>query len=81
MFKLIAITALLVSALALQPAFADEVKMTPMISRTISMSGHGEAHAIPDTAQISLGVATYAKTAREALTTNNKSMTDLIDIS
>jgi uncharacterized protein YggE len=61
-------------------AFAEEMKMNHMISRTIAMTGHGEVRAVPDTAQISLGVTSFGKTAREALTVNTKSMTDLMDV-
>jgi uncharacterized protein len=60
------------------PAYADEMKMDRMISRTIAMTGHGEVRAVPDVAQISFGVTSYDKTARAALTTNTKAMQDLI---
>ena len=75
MLKLIASSAL-VFLLALGPAFSDEGKM----NRLISMTGHGEVRAVPDVAQISLGVASYDKTARDALTANSKAMASLIDV-
>lgn len=62
-------------ALGLSPAFADEAK--PL--RSISISGHGEIRVIPDLAQISLGVASTALTAREALDANTKNMKTLMD--
>jgi uncharacterized protein len=65
----------LIAFLAIAPAYADEMKM----NRIISMSGHGEVHAVPDFAQISLGVTSYKETARDALTANTKAMTDLMD--
>ncbi len=42
--------------------------------RLISITGHGEVKARPDMAVITLGVMTQAKTAREALTQNTKTM-------
>lgn len=65
---LIALTALV------SPALADE----PSKPGTISISGKGEVTAAPDTAFITSGVTTDAKTAREALTANTRAMSDLI---
>ena len=78
MLRLIVATTLLIATLAMAPAFADEMKMNPMIARTISMTGHGEVRAVPDTAQVSLGVTSFGKTAREALTANTTAMTGLM---
>lgn len=64
--------AVLAVALAM-PAAADELP-TPMIS----MSGHGEVTAQPDTASITSGVTTQAETARAALDANTEAMTALI---
>lgn len=47
--------------------------------RTISLSASGSVSARPDIAEISTGVTSDAKTAREALNANTKSMTDVID--
>ena len=45
---------------------------------TISIQGQGHISAEPDTAFINSGVTTQAKTAREALSANTASMTNLI---
>jgi uncharacterized protein YggE len=44
---------------------------------TIAVSGTGKISAAPDVADISLGVVTEAKTAREALAANNEAMASL----
>ncbi len=62
----------LVAALA-APALAD-----PPAPPTIAVSGKGEVMTSPDTAFVDAGVTTTAATAREALTANTKSMSDLI---
>jgi uncharacterized protein len=80
MLRLIAASALLIATLVMPNAFADEMKMVPMIARTISMTGHGEVRAVPDMAQISVGVSSYKETARDALTANNKAMSDLMAV-
>ena len=50
------------------PAFADSP------SRTITVTGQGQAFGTPDTAVISAGVQTQAKTAAQALAANAKAM-------
>jgi uncharacterized protein len=57
-------------------AFAEDAKLP----RTISLVGHGEVHATPDRAVITMGVASFAATAQEALATNTKSMNDLMGV-
>lgn len=47
--------------------------------RSISISGHGEARAVPDLANVSMGVTTQGTTAREALDANNKAMAALLE--
>ncbi len=76
MLRLFAAVTVLIALLVMSPAFADEVKM----NRLISMTGHGEVRAVPDTATISLGVTSYEKTARDALSSNNRAMAALIDV-
>ncbi|WP_244423837.1 SIMPL domain-containing protein [Rhizobium sp. CF122] len=44
----------------------------------ISVSGEGQASVAPDMAVLSLSVVKQAKTAREALNENNKSMSDVL---
>jgi len=56
------------------PAFADDAKPSP----SISIQGHGEVVAAPDTAAVTAGVTTQGATAREALDANTKAMTGLI---
>lgn len=70
-------TALAIVAFAALPAsaFAQTVTMT---AGQMSMQGHGEVYAAPDTAFVSSGVTSQAATARGALDANTKAMTDLI---
>ena len=46
---------------------------------TVSVSGHGEIMAKPDTAMVTSGVTSQAATAREALDANTRDMTALLD--
>jgi uncharacterized protein len=75
----IAVLSLLLATSAVpNVTMAQESKMETKIARTISVSGHGETRAKPDLAVVQLGVFANAKTAREALATNTKSMSGLI---
>jgi len=65
----LAATALAV-LLSVSPALADEVRMT----RTISLSGHGEVQSVPDVATVTSGVTSEAATASEALAANTQAM-------
>ena len=47
-------------------------------TRVITMGGHGEVQATPDTAMLSAGVSTNAPTAAAALSTNNNRMQAVI---
>jgi uncharacterized protein len=71
--KIIAAVATLM-LLAVAPAFSEDAKLT----RTISISGHGEVSAVPDHAVINIGVISSAPTAREALDANTKAMSELM---
>jgi uncharacterized protein YggE len=51
---------------------------TEVPARHITVVGHGQANATPDTASIQMGVQSEAATAREALTDNNTKMAALI---
>lgn len=73
MRQLLPILAITAASFAL-PAFADDA---PQLS-TLSVSGHGEVVASPDTATVNAGVTTQAATAREALTANTTAMTALL---
>jgi uncharacterized protein len=66
----------LLAPLAAVHAAADQ----PRIVRSISMSGHGEARAVPDLASISMGVMTSGATAQEALAANTAAMTKLLGV-
>jgi uncharacterized protein YggE len=55
---------------------ADEKKT----QRTISVVGQGKVSAKPDIAEISVGFVNRARTAREALETNNQRLTDLFQL-
>src|SRR5581483_5493843 len=57
--------------LAIPPLEADPA--TPA-QRTLTVSGEGEARAVPDQAQLSAGVVTTARTAAAALAANTKAM-------
>lgn len=72
--KLFLTSILLAALLAANPVFAEEVKM----HRIISLTGHGEVRAVPDTAVVNLGVVSSAETARAALDANTKAMTELM---
>jgi uncharacterized protein len=76
MLRLFAAATFLIATLAMGPVFADEMKM----NRMISMTGHGEVRAVPDTAQVSVGVTSFGQTAREALTANTAAMTGLMTV-
>ena len=67
------------TALALAPALALCAPQLAMAQgapqpRLITMSGHGEARAIPDTATLSAGVSAQAPTAAAALSANTTRM-------
>ena len=61
--------AVLILTAALSPAAAFAA------DRTLSMAGHGEVKAIPDSVTINAGVTTSAPTAAQALTANTARMT------
>lgn len=71
MFRsLLAASALTLAAAFFQPAFAEDQKLP----RTISLTGHGEAHVTPDMAVVTVGVTSNAATAGEALAANSTAM-------
>ncbi len=70
LFTVIVTTALLI----ISPAIADETPMT----RTITISGHGEVLVVPDMASVMMGVMSTGKTAGEALAANTATMTELM---
>lgn len=65
----LAATALAV-LLSFSPAIADEARMT----RTISLTGHGEVRSVPDVATITSGVSSQGATASDALAANTSAM-------
>jgi uncharacterized protein YggE len=65
--------AIAVAALLARPAGAEEAPRP-----TLTLTGTGEVFAEPDTALISSGVVTEAKTAREALDANNEAIAAVI---
>lgn len=50
----------------------------PVPVRQITVVGHGDAKAAPDTAMVQVGVQSEAETSRQALTDNNAKMQTLI---
>ena len=76
MFKSIFTAALLATIASITPVFSEELKLV----RSISLSGHGEVHASPDLAVVSMGVLSSAATAREALDANTTAMNDLMAV-
>lgn len=69
------------SMLVLSGALALAMLSTPALadsaSRTITVTGQGEADGTPDTARISAGVQTQAKTAAQALAQNAAAMNNV----
>lgn len=70
----IASAALLAVAAAATPALAGDAP-----PRTLTITGQAEVRAAPDMAVISAGTVTEAKTARDALSANNQTMTSVLD--
>lgn len=67
-------------ALALAAAFiAAPVQAQPPVAqpRTVTVSGEGEAKAVPDEAVLSAGVVSQAATANEALAANRSAMNNV----
>lgn len=52
--------------------------VTPAFAGTVSINGHGEVTATPDTAYVGSGVTTQGASAREALDANSTAMADLL---
>lgn len=63
----------IITVMPLQQSIAGERK-----EATISVSGTGTAAVAPDMAIVSFGVLREGKTAREALSANNKAMNDVL---
>ena len=61
------------AALLSDPAFAADAAAP----RTLTVSGEGEAKAVPDEAHLSAGVVTQAKKAAEALAANTRAMNEV----
>jgi uncharacterized protein YggE len=71
--------AVLLAAVLLYATPLAAQDMTPPARRSIlTVSGEGIATAAPDLASFSTGVVTAAKTAREALDANTKSVADVV---
>jgi uncharacterized protein YggE len=68
----------LTSVVLLAPPLSAQERELPI--RTIALMGTGEVRARPDMAVITIGVMKRAATAREALTANNKAMTEVVDL-
>ncbi len=67
-FAILAMIPVLLSTLT---AFGDDPRP---LEKTISVSGHGKVSVPPNVADISVGVVSQAKTAREALSANSEKM-------
>ncbi|MCF7645163.1 SIMPL domain-containing protein [Bacillus subtilis] len=61
-----------------QPAFAQEKNVSEKQQTFVVVTGEGEVQAAPDMAILDLSVLREAKTAREALTDNNKAMSKVL---
>lgn len=70
--------AIALAACHLLPPTAAAQELKPPV-RTIAVTGLGEVRAKPDIAIITIGVATRALTARQALAQNNDAMQQIID--
>ncbi|MEO5807471.1 SIMPL domain-containing protein [Devosia sp.] len=64
--------------LAIAPFALLAALASPALAGTISIDGHGEVTAAPDTAFVTSGVTTQGETARDALDQNTKAMAELI---
>lgn len=60
------------------PALAQEKNVSEKQQAFIVVTGEGEAQAAPDMAILDLNVLREAKTAREAMTDNNKAMSQVL---
>jgi uncharacterized protein YggE len=69
---LLAIAAGLAAALFARPAAAQTAPTATAPVRQVTVVGHGEAKARPDTATVQIGVETEAANAKDALAQNNK---------
>lgn len=69
----IPLVAMLIVGVLVLPASAAEERIS-----TINVSGTGSVSVAPDMAMISFGVVRETKTAREALTANNKAMSEVL---
>ncbi|HSZ74053.1 MAG TPA: SIMPL domain-containing protein [Rhizomicrobium sp.] len=65
------------AALAGALAMACAAHADPTNLHILTVSGQGEAHGVPDEAQLSAGVVTQAKTAAAALAANSRAMNDV----
>lgn len=74
---LVAWTFLPIAAVIAAPSRGQDMKPQ---ARQISVNGSGRVSAPPNVAEINLGVVTQGKTAREALSANNESMTALQNV-
>ncbi len=70
-----ALVAVFILAVTYLPATAQEQAVT----RSITVTGQGEVSAKPDKAELSVGVQTTGKTAKEALDLNNGAMMGLFE--
>lgn len=61
-----------------QPAFAQEKNVSEKQQAFILVTGEGEVQAAPDMAILDLTVLREAKSAREAMTDNNKAMSQVL---
>jgi len=68
----------LVAACVAGSAAADPASDARFAATTLDLTGHGEAHLLPDMASIDLGVTTNAPTAAEAMARNAAAMTKVI---
>jgi uncharacterized protein len=76
MLRIVTAVLALVALIFVNPAFAEDAKL----NRVISVSGHGEVSAVPDVANINIGVYSPAETASDALEANTKAMNKLMDV-
>lgn len=63
-----------VVVVACAPATAEEMRM----DRSVTVTGSASVEAVPDVARVTSGLVSEAKTAREAVSANNATMSKLI---
>ncbi len=79
LFRFLAIPSALVAGFILAVTYHTATAQEQAVTRSITVTGQGEVSAKPDKAELSVGVQTTGKTAKEALDLNNGAMMGLFE--